>query len=44
MEENLLTQTQAVDFSLIALFFRATITVKLVMLVLYLEMSMRMSC
>jgi len=34
MEENLLSQTQALDFSLIALFFRATITVKVVMLVL----------
>ena len=34
MEENLLSQTQAIDFSLIALFFRATITVKVVMLVL----------
>ena len=34
MEENFISQTQAVDFSLIALFFRATITVKIVMLVL----------
>ena len=34
MEENLLSTSQAVDFSLIALFFRATITVKIVMLVL----------
>ena len=34
MEENLLSQTQAVDFSLIALFVRATITVQIVMLIL----------
>tara|TARA_B100001250_G_C19781574_1_gene782098 strand:- start:1295 stop:2005 length:711 start_codon:yes stop_codon:yes gene_type:complete len=34
MEENILAQTQAADFSLIALFFRATITVKLVMVIL----------
>jgi biopolymer transport protein TolQ len=34
MEENLVSQTQALDFSLIALFLRATFTVKLVMLTL----------
>ena len=34
MEENLLSTTQAADFSLIALFLKATITVKIVMLLL----------
>ena len=34
MEESILLQSQSLDFSFIALFLKATITVKLVMLVL----------
>ena len=34
MEESILSQSQSVDFSFIALFLRATFTVKVVMLVL----------
>ena len=34
MEESILLQNQSLDFSFIALFLKATITVKLVMLVL----------
>ena len=34
MEESILSQSQSVDFSFIALFLKATLTVKVVMLVL----------
>ena len=34
MEESMLSQSQSVDFSFLALFLRATFTVKVVMLVL----------
>ena len=34
MEESLLSQSQSIDFSFIALFLKATFTVKLVMLIL----------
>ena len=34
MEESMLSQSQSVDFSFIALFLKATFTVKVVMLVL----------
>ena len=37
MEETILSQAQTVDFSFIALFLKATFTVKIVMLVLILS-------
>ena len=37
MEETILLQSQSVDFSFVALFLKATFTVKIVMLVLILS-------